>query len=119
MSTELDPIVGSWYHDAERDQNFRVVDIDEEEGMITVQNVDGDLEQIEEDAWFDMELEPAETPEDWTEPDVGLEAGEVELEEPDWRAAREDTPSAKEDWDEDDEEGDDWDDDESDEDSYS
>ena len=111
MSTELDPIVGNWYRPTEKEEPFRVVEIDEDEGTITVQNPDGDLEQIEEDAWFELDIEPAEQPEDWTEPaDVETDDPEYsEVEVPDWRA-REASPSAKEDWDDDDE-GDDWDED--------
>jgi hypothetical protein len=77
MNTELDPVVGNWYRNTDKDQVFRVVSFDEEEELVEIQTLDGDIEEIDASTWFDMDLEIAEAPEDWTEPlDV------VETEEP-------------------------------------
>lgn len=99
MSNELDPVVGKWYHNPEKEQLFRVVAIDDDEEIIKIQTVDGEHEEIDAAVWFELDLDPAEEPEDWTPP-----LGEDEPEDSD------------EDWVEgsDDEDDDDWDDDEDD-----
>ena len=68
MDTDLDPVVGSWYKNLEKDELFRVIAFDEDRGIVEIQLYDGDLEEIDAGAWFDLEIEPAETPEDWTGP---------------------------------------------------
>jgi hypothetical protein len=113
MSNELDPVVGNWYRHADKGQTFRVVEVDEDEGTITVQHFDGDLEEMEQDAWYELELELAEEPEDWTGPVDDIERddlgySETDPKERDWDAPlRENRRSVKEDWDADDEEDED------------
>ncbi len=59
------PIVGSWYQDAEEDQLFEVVAVDENAGTVEIQYVDGELSEIDFDSWGQLLLLPAEPPEDW------------------------------------------------------
>ena len=94
MNDEVEPIVGAWYKQVDDDETFTVVALDEDEGIIEIQLVDGDIEEIELAAWGDMELEMVEDP------------GE-------WRGA---TDDEDEDYDEDDDDDDDWDEDEDDDD---
>lgn len=91
MSTELEPVAGNWYRHLDKGQMFVVIEIDEDEGIVDVQHYDGDLEQIELDAWRDMEIELAEPPEDWTGPvddvetdDLGY-SSETSMSGRDWR----------------------------------
>jgi hypothetical protein len=104
MREELEPVVGKWYLDVELDEPFRIAAIDEEREVIQVRYLDGETDEIELDDWSDLDLEPAEPPEDEPEKDDETKGG-------DWRK-----PDAAEadDWDdeEEDEDDDDWDDDE-------
>ncbi len=118
MSTELDPIVGKWYEDVERDQQFIVVSIDEDNGMVEVQDFEGEVEEIDLDDWYAMDLEVTEAPEGWSrsrddsddEDDEDEDEDEDDSDE-DW----EDKPSpsrgkGSKSWDDsDDDDDDDWD----------
>jgi len=68
MTTEADPIAGNWYHSQEKDQKFEVIEVDEYRGIVEVQYFDGDLDQIDLEEWYDLDIEPIEPPEDWTGP---------------------------------------------------
>ena len=115
MATELEPIVGDWY--SYRGRDFTVIDVDEDEGIVEVQYASGTVQQIDLSAWYDMDLEPSEEPEDWNadlEEDVEeVDADKVKRSSP-WEDEDEDEEDDEEDDDEDDEddEDDDWDDDE-------
>jgi len=64
MSPKYDPKVGNWYETADS-QSFRVVGVDEDSAIIEVQYLDGSLEDIDFDAWFEMEVETIVPPKDW------------------------------------------------------
>lgn len=72
MPTDVDPIVGNWYRDLERDDRFEVVAVDEDEGIIEIQYFEGDVEEMDVDTWYEMDLEVIEAPEDWTGPMDGI-----------------------------------------------
>jgi segregation and condensation protein B len=106
MSDELEPIVGKWYLDSDLDEQFRVVAIDEEREVVEIQYLNGEADEIELDAWSDLDLEAAEPPE---------EESEDEDEEPRESRFSERDAGEAEDWDDDeDDDDDDWDDDEDD-----
>jgi hypothetical protein len=102
MRDELEPIVGKWYLDVELDEPFRIAAIDEEREVIQVRYLDGETDEIELDDWPELDLEPAEAPEDEPEEKDDEEAD-------DWREAGADKDD---DWDEEEDDEDDWDDDE-------
>ena len=64
MREELDPVAGNWYTHRDKGQMFQVVAVDEDNDVIEIQYFDGDLEEIDSDAWYEMDLEIAEPPED-------------------------------------------------------
>lgn len=64
MATEADPIVSTWYQHLDKGQKFQVVAIDEGESVIEIQYFDGDIEEIDLDDWYLMDLEQIESPED-------------------------------------------------------
>ena len=103
MSHELDPKVGRWYRRVDDEQLFKVVSIDEDDGLVEIKTVDGEIEELDSAEWVELDLEAAEAPEDYVDDDV-TDEGEEDVDEPD------------EDEDEDDDD-DDWDDDDDDEDS--
>ena len=98
MRDELEPTVGKWYLDVELDEPFRIAAIDEEREVIQVRYLDGETDEIALDDWSDLDLEPAEPPED--EPEKEDES------EGDWR----EPASEADDWDDKEEDEDDWDD---------
>jgi hypothetical protein len=77
MPTDADPIVGNWYEIPDKDKKFEVVALDEDNGLVDVQYFDGDLDEIDLDAWYEMELAPTEAPEDWTGPIDGVERDDL------------------------------------------
>src|SRR5262245_64023197 len=110
MASELEPIVGDWYN--YRGRVFTVIDVDEDEGIVEIQYVSGTVQQVDLNAWYDMDLEQSEEPEDWNS-DVEDEANVIEHDDSP-RDSRWENEDDEEDEDEDDEEDedDDWEDDE-------
>jgi hypothetical protein len=118
MSHELDPKVGRWYRRLDDEQLFKVVSIDEDEGLVEIKTVDGDIEELDSTEWVELDLEGAEAPEDYVDPDEKSDDDDEEkLVEADEEGQR---PSpgrgSRDDWDDDDDDLDDDDDDDDDED---
>ena len=115
MSHELDPKVGRWYRRIDDEQLFKVVSIDEDDGLVEIKTVDGDVEELDSAEWVELDLEAAEAPEDYVDPDEGDDEGAE-----DDAAEEVDRPKrargARDDWDDDDDDDDDWDDDDDDDD---
>lgn len=57
--------VGKWYQDVQEGMVFEVVAVDEEEGLIELQHVDGEINEFDFDIWEELELEQISAPEDW------------------------------------------------------
>ena len=68
MSYDLDPVPGNWYQHLDKGLDFEVIAVDEDNATIELQYVDGTLDEISLDDWYEMDLEPAEPPEDWSGP---------------------------------------------------
>ena len=111
MGREYEPVAGKWYRDLEEDESFQVLSVDEDEELVEVQHLDGDIEEIDLDTWAEMDLEPTEEPEGWS--GSGDEDEDEEFDEDD-----EDWDEDDDDWDDDEEEDDDADDDYRDRDDY-
>lgn len=89
MATEADPIVGTWYKHLDKGYEFRVVSVDEDEGVVEIQHFDGDVEALDMDSWYETNVEPIEPPEDWTGPMDDIERDdlgytETDMEKEDW-----------------------------------
>ncbi len=93
MGREYEPVKGKWYRDLEEDESFQVLSVDEDQELVEIQHLDGDIEEIDLDTWSEMDVEPSEEPEGWS-------------------GSGDDEDDDEDDWDEDDDEDDDWDDDE-------
>jgi hypothetical protein len=63
---EFEPLVNQWYRNVEQGYEFQVVARDDAQETVEIQYFDGDLEEVDLEAWNAMELEPIEPPEDWT-----------------------------------------------------
>lgn len=63
---ELDPIVGNWYQNLESQVEFKVVAVDEDAQTVEIQYFEGEVEELDLDAWYELVLEPIAPPEDWS-----------------------------------------------------
>jgi len=81
LNTELDPVIGNWYQHTDDDQKFTVLDLDQEEGVVEIQYFDGDLDQIDLEEWYQLDVEPVGAPEDWT---GAINVAEEDVEENGW-----------------------------------
>jgi len=98
VSRDYEPVPGQWYENLEEEESFRVLTVDEDSELVEIEYLDGDIEEIDLEAWHEMDLERIEEPEGWSESDD------------------EDDSEEDEDWDEEDDEDDDDDYDDDDED---
>ena len=99
MSRDYEPVRGQWYQNVEEEEQFRVLTVDEDSELVEIEYLDGDIEELDIEAWHEMDLERIEQPEGWSESD------------------EDDDEDDDDDWDdEDDEDDDDLDDDDEDED---
>ena len=64
MVSDADPIIDEWYHYPEKERKFRVTDLDECSASIEIQYLDGGQEQIDMDAWRDLDMVHIEPPRD-------------------------------------------------------
>ena len=104
MSRDYEPVPGQWYENLEDDESFRVLKVDEDAELVELEYLDGEIEEIDLETWHEMDLEPTQEPEGWTEDE---EDEDEEDEEDDW-----DEDEDEEDDDEDEDEDEDWDEDE-------
>lgn len=65
MKANIKPVLGNWYKHLDKGYEFQVVAYDETDGVVEIQHYDGDVEALELDDWYEMELEHIEPPEDW------------------------------------------------------
>jgi hypothetical protein len=108
VGRDYEPVKGQWYENVEEDETFRVLSVDEDADLVEIEYLDGDIEELDIEAWHEMDLERIAEPEGWAADDE--EEDEEELDDED-----------EDDWDEDDDdddEDDDWEDDEEDADRY-
>jgi hypothetical protein len=109
VGRDYEPVKGQWYQNVEEDETFRVLSVDEDAELVEIEYLDGDIEELDLDAWHEMDLERIEQPEGWaggsdqsTDEDDDEEEEEDEDEDDDW----------DDDDDEDDDDDDDWEDEE-------
>lgn len=60
--------IGQWYLRQDKGEEFLVTGLDESSRTIEIQTFDGDIDEIDEEAWTSLPLELGEPPEDWTGP---------------------------------------------------
>ena len=69
MSRDYEPVPSQWYENVEEEESFRVLSVDEDSELIEIEYLDGDIEEIDLEAWHEMDLERIEEPEGWSESD--------------------------------------------------
>ena len=98
MSRDYEPVPGQWYENLEEEEQFRVLTMDEDSELIEIEYLDGDIEELDLEAWREMDLERIEEPEGWSDDDEDEDEEEWDEEE--------DEDEDDDDFDEDDEDGD-------------
>src|SRR5581483_5462029 len=83
----------------EEEESFRVLSVDEDSELVEIEYLDGDIEEIDLEAWHEMDLEHTQEPEGWAESQEEDDEEEDEDEDEDWD---EDEDEDDEDEDEDD-----------------
>lgn len=104
MSRDNEPVPGQWYENVEEEETFRVLTVDEDSELIEIEYLDGDIEELDIEAWHEMDLELTSEPEGWSDEDEDEDEEEEEEDED------EDEDDDDDDWDDDDD--DDFDEDE-------
>jgi len=59
------PEIGSWFRGGDGN-TFEVVAVDHKDQTIELQHFDGTLEELDLDAWRELQAEPVTAPEDWS-----------------------------------------------------
>jgi hypothetical protein len=77
MPNEFDPIVEQWYAHRDKGELFRVVAVDSAAGLVEIQGFEGDVEELDLEAWRDLDIELADQPEDWTGPYDDIEPDDL------------------------------------------
>ena len=101
MSRDYEPVAGQWYENLEEEESFRVLSVDEDSELVEIEYLDGDIEELDIEAWHEMDLDRIEEPEGWSESDADDEGEEDEDLDDD-----EDDEDDDDDWDDDDEDDD-------------
>lgn len=104
MGREYAPVPGKWYENREEEETFRVLSVDEDDELVEIEYVDGEIEELDLDTWHELDLEPTETPEGWSDE---ADADEDEDEDEDFDDEDEDEDEDDDDDDFDDEEDED------------
>jgi hypothetical protein len=60
------PRIGQWYTHLDKGEPFLVTGYDEKTHAIEIQDITGDLDEIDDEVWSTLPIELAEPPEDWT-----------------------------------------------------
>lgn len=104
MAREYEPTAGQWYENIEENESFRVLSVDEDAETVEIEYLDGDIEEIDLDAWAELDLDKIDEPEGWAGGDDDEDDDDEDEDEDD---------DLDETWDDDDEDedDDDWDDD--------
>ena len=83
--------IGQWYLRWDKGEIFQVTGFDDKSRTIEIQTFDGDLDEIDAEAWTTLPLGLAEPPEDWTGPVDDVEVDDLgysqtEMTARDWAA---------------------------------
>lgn len=89
MNPEHRPVIGQWYRHRGDQQAFQVVAVDDADGSVELQFFDGTVDELRLVQWYALDIEDAETPQDWTGPfdritRDDIDATDVQMEPEDW-----------------------------------
>ena len=83
MATITDPVIERWYKDVENNLQFKVVAIDEDNDIMSVQYINGEIGEYDKESWYHSTFDYIEAPEDWSAPYGNLEADDLGYSDPD------------------------------------
>ena len=106
MSRDYEPVPGQWYENLEEEESFRVLSVDEDSELVEIEYLDGDIEEIDLEAWHEMDLEHTDEPEGWSEPEEDEEDEDEEDDDFDEDDDDEDDDEDDDDFDDEDEDED-------------
>ena len=97
MISDTDPIIDEWYHHPAKAQKFKVTALDDHAATVEIQYFDGNIDELDIDTWYGLDIERIEAPEDWTGPMDNIEKDDLnpvgtEMQREDWE-----TPYSEED----------------------
>jgi len=102
MDERVNPEIGQWYLHRDKGEMFRVTAYDEPTHTIEIQTFDGDVDEMDEEAWNALPLERSGEPEDWTGPLDGIEvddlSSDTEMTAADWLQPLQPFPPREETW---------------------
>jgi len=107
MPTDADPIVDKWYKRLDDGTEFKVMSLDEDEATFEIQHIDGDVDVVDLDTWYEWDIKSIAAPDGWTgSPDDNLADADADLDNEEWTESLEDLRSKEieEDWREEEEE---------------
>jgi hypothetical protein len=106
VAREYEPAAGQWYENIEENESFRVLKVDEDAETVEIEYLDGDIEELDLDAWAELDLDKIDEPEGWagSENDEDDEDDEDEEDELDETWDDDDDEDEDEEWDDEDEE---------------
>jgi hypothetical protein len=67
VSREHTPVPGKWYENKEEEETFRVLSVDEDDELVEIEYLDGEIEELDLDTWHELDLELTEEPEGWSD----------------------------------------------------
>ena len=73
MPAPYEPRVGDWYKKLGGD-SFEIVAVDFDDQTVELQYFGGEVEELEFDSWYELEIDSIDPPEDWSGPFDDLEA---------------------------------------------
>lgn len=62
------PVVGTWYLDVDHQDRFEIVARDESADIMEIQYFGGEVEELDIDTWFAMNIIAIAPPKDWSGP---------------------------------------------------
>lgn len=62
------PAIGDWYKDQEYNQIFEVVASDDRDDYVEIQYFAGEIEELDFETWYELDLKPIPAPEDCSGP---------------------------------------------------
>ena len=102
MSRDYEPEAAQWYEDLDTEETFQVLSVDPDEEIVRIQWLDREVQEIDLDAWNEMDLELAAEPEGWVDDPVPGEEDDEDDDEDDWEEDEEEDEEEEEEEDEDD-----------------
>ena len=59
-------IIGNWYKSPEIQEIFEIIAVDDEEDCIEIQYFNGEIGELDLEAWNNLNISEVEPPEDWS-----------------------------------------------------